>query len=237
MRRVVPMMVSSLALAAAAESPAAAQEPQPEPRTLTATGAGRVLLVPDEAELFLAVERARPTSRRARSAANRRVAAIRRTLRARGVRPADIRTAGVSVTRERVRRRRGRPARFRFRASAQLVVTAHDVDRLGALFDAAADVADDVYGPEFSFSDPSRGVMLATREALADARRRADDAAAQLGYRVTGVHSVDLDPLMGEFGSDDSESGAGGGAPTRLSPGRESFVALARVVYTIAPAT
>ena len=38
------------------------------------------------------------------------------------------------------------------------------------------------------------GRLLATRAALADARRRADDAAAVVGMRITGVRTVSLDP-------------------------------------------
>ena len=110
---------------------------------------------------------------------------------------------------------------------------------LGRLIDAVADAgADDVFGPEFSFTDPSQGGVLATRAALADARRRADDAAAQLSPRITGIQSIDLNPIADEFGgSDDS---AGGGAleegRTRVSPGRESFFSLVRVVYAVVPA-
>ena len=111
---------------------------------------------------------------------------------AQGIEPRSIRTGGISVIRERVRARRGRPARTRYRASAELVILSRDIPRLGRVIDAAADTGADVFGPEFGFSDPSQGNILATRAALADARRRADDAATQLGLRVTGVQSVDL---------------------------------------------
>jgi hypothetical protein len=99
-----------------------------------------------------------------------------------------------------------------------------------------------VFGPEFGFSDPSQGTILANRAALADARRRADDAAAQLGQRITGIQSVDLAPgLGGGFGGDDSESGGGGGerlgGSTDVLPGEREFVTVVKVVYTVAPAT
>ena len=116
-------------------------------------------------------------------------------------------------------------------------MVSHDVPGLGRLIDAVADTGVDVFGPEFGFSDPTLGTILATRAALADARRRADDAAAQLGRRVTGVHSVDLAPgLGGGFGGDDSESG-GAGESIDVLPGEREFVAVVRVLYTVAPAT
>jgi uncharacterized protein YggE len=158
-----------------------------------------------------------------------------------GIDPQAIQTSGVSISRERRRARRGRPARVRFRASSELKVLSRDVPGLGRLIDAVADTGVDVFGPEFGFSDPSQGSILATRAALADARRRADDAAAQLGQRVTGVHSVDLAPGVGDSsGGDDSGSPASGGAgegSTRVLPGVEEFVAVVKVVYTVAPAT
>lgn len=82
--------------------------------------------------------------------------------------------------------------------------------------------------------DPSRGTMLATRAALADARRRADDAAARLGLRITGIRSVDLAPLQSGAYEESAGSGAGGSSPTRISPGRQEFSATVRVVYTVA---
>jgi uncharacterized protein len=237
------LMVGTMVLVTAALGAAPAAAQQADPQTLAAAGVGRAFLVPDQAEIFLGVDRVRPTSRRARAVVNRRIAAIRRAVLRAGVEPRSIRTSGISITRDRVRPRRGRPGRIRYFASAQLVVLTRDIPGLGRLIDAAADAGADVFGPEWGFSNPSQGDMLATREALADARRRADDAAAQLGLRVTGIQSVDLAPGLGDgdFGGDDSgERAAGGGGPekeTRVLPGEEEFVAVVKVVYTVAPAT
>lgn len=233
---VVTMVLITAAVAAA---PAAAQG-QPEPQTLAAAGVGRAFLVPDQAELFVSVARVRPTSRAARAEVNRRIGAARRAILRQGIDPQAIQTSSVSVSRQRRRIRRDGPVRIRFRASSQLTVVSRDVPGLGRLIDAIADTGVDVFGPEFGFSDPSQGDMLATRSALADARRRADDAAAQLGMRVTGIQSVDLEPGLGVgFGSDDSgEGGAqGGDESTEVLPGLEEFTAVVKVVYTVAPAT
>ena len=236
--RTLTVVTMILIAAAASAAPAAAQGAE-EPQTLAAVGVGRAFLVPDQAEIFLSADRTAPTSRRARAAVNRLMRAARRAMLRSGVEPEAMRTSGISVSRERIRARRGRRARVRFRASSELVVLTRDVPGLGALIDAAADTGVNVFGPDFGFSDPSQGDILATRAALADARRRAEDAAAQLGQRITGVRSTDLAPEFGGRGSGggDSESGAGGGGPTRVLPGEQEFVAVVRVVYTVAPAT
>ena len=236
MRRFMAAAVSVATVvgAAAAASPAPAQEVA-EPQTLAAVGVGRVLVRPDVAEVYVSVRRTAPTARRARRNANRRVAAIRRAALALGVTAENVRTVSVSISRRHLRARRGRPARTVYSAAADLTVTVRDVDRVGRVVDGLADAGGNVYGPEFSISDPSQPQMEATRAALADARRRADDAAAQSGFRITGIRSIDLSPGFGGFGGDQSEA-AGGEFGTRIQPGRQAVVATVRVVYTVAPA-
>jgi uncharacterized protein YggE len=236
--RTLTVVTMVLITAAVGAAPAAAQDAE-EPPTLAVAGIGRAFLVPDQAEIFLAASRVRPSSRSARAAVNRRMNAARRAMLRAGIDAQAMRTSGISVSRERFRRRRRGPVRIRFRASSELVVLSRDVPGLGKLIDAAADTGVDVFGPDFGFSDPSQGSVLATRAALADARRRADDAASQLGQVITGVKSVDLAPELGG-GSEDEEAGGGatgGGDSTRVLPGEQEFVAIVRVVYTVAPAT
>ena len=118
------------------------------------------------------------------------------------------------------------------------------VATLAPLIDAVADAgADQIGDPEFGFADPSAGRTLATRAALADARRRADDAAAVAGLRITGVRSVNLDPGLRRGASTTGLrqhrrlGAARSRRPTTVSPGTRDFVERVRVIYTAAPAT
>jgi uncharacterized protein YggE len=236
--RTLTVVTMVLITAAVSAAPAAAQTAA-EPQTLAAAGVGRAFLVPDQAEIFVTASRVRPTSRGARAEVNRLMRAARRALARQGIEEQAIRTTGIAIERERRRARRGRPARVVFRAAAELVVLSRDVSSLGRLIDAVADTGVDVFGPQFGFSDPTQGSVLATRAALADARRRADDAAAQLGQRITGIQSVDLAPGLGGggFGGDDAAGGGGAEGSTEVLPGEREFVAVVKVVYTVAPAT
>ena len=193
MRRFVAAAVSVATVMGVAATPAPAQDVA-EPQTLAAVGVGTVLVRPDVARVFVSIRRVAPTARGARRLANRRVAAIRRAALALGVTAENVRTVGVSISRQRRRARRGRPARTVYFASSDLTVTVRNVDRVGRVVDGLADAGGDVYGPEFSVSDPTRPTMEATRAALEDARRRADDAAARTGHRITGIRSIDLAP-------------------------------------------
>jgi len=166
------------------------------------------------------------------------MAAVLKAVKAGGVAEPDIRTVGLTIQRERV----GKKRRIRYRAEQAIVVHVRAVAGLAPLIDAVAEAgADSIGDPEFGFADPSAGRTLATRAALADARRRADDAAAVAGLRITGVRTVDLDPQNDAGYSDSANSGSGGSAkadaPTTVSPGTQDFTELVRVVYTAAPAS
>jgi uncharacterized protein YggE len=214
-------------------APAAAQTPVDTTPTIAADGRGTATLTPDIADFVAGVSRVAPTSTGARKIVNRRMAAVFRTLKAAGVADADIRTVGLSVRRERVKKR------VRYRAEQAIVIRVRAVAGLGALLDKVASAGADAVGePDFGFADPSAGRLLATRAALADARRRADDAAAVVGMRITGVRSVSLDPESESFEGDAEPQSAAGGsddsASTRVEAGTQQFSERVRVVYTAA---
>jgi uncharacterized protein YggE len=211
------------------------------PSTLSVDGSGLALVTPDVATLSLSVARSAATSRSALSAANRRTNLVVAALRAAGVSAAAVQTNSIDVARGSVRVGPRKRRVTRFTATESLTARITDIRSVGRVLDAAIGAgADSIDGPSFSFSDPSAGKVQATRAALADARRRADDAAAALGYRVTGVQSVDLDPqptpitTAGGTGSAPTAT-ARPTTPTNVRPGAEEVDASVHVVYTIAP--
>ena len=162
---------------------------------------------------------------------------------------ADVRTLAVPTD---AQPGQAASAARRTRASPRVSpwsIVVRDVAKIGPLIDAASDAgADDIEGPDFGFADPSAGRLLATRAAIADARRRADDAAAQTGLRIVSVRSVVLAPDDGRerraaarFGSSNALQPASGGdeessdAPTTVSAGDRQFVERVRVVFNAVP--
>jgi uncharacterized protein len=211
------------------------------PSTLSVDGSGSVMVTPDVASLSVSVARSAPRSAAALSAANRRVGAIVAAVRAAGVPKAGIQTNSIDVSGQTVRvgpRRHRRRVR-RYTATESLSITSR-TSIVGRVIDAATRAgADSINGPDFSFSDPSAGAVAATNAALADARRRANAAAASLGYHVTGVQSVNLNP-QSTVVSPVSAGGAAPGAtsapttPTKIHPGAVEVDATVAIVYTIA---
>lgn len=245
MRTAFAAGLAFLALAA----PAAAQTPTPTPDTtptVAADGVGIAALQPDIGSFTVLVAERGRTSASARNAANKVVRAITQAATGAGVAAGDIRTLAVNINRSRVKPKR-RPAYTQYMARQYLSFTIRDVNKVGPLMDTASEAgAEDIEGPEFGFVDPSAGRLLATRAAIADARKRADDAAAQVGLRVTGVRSVVLAPdndgsgggdglnaLSG--GEEEPASGGGGEPPTSVAFGTRQFVERVRVIFTAAP--
>jgi uncharacterized protein len=212
------------------------------PSTLSVDGSGSVMVTPDVASLSVSVARSAARSSAALSAANLRVGAIVAAVRAAGVPSVGIQTDSIDVSGETVRvgpRQHRRRVR-RYKATESLSITS-TTSIVGRVIDAATRAgADTIDGPDFSFSDPSAGVVAATNAALADARRRADAAAATLGYSVTGVQSVDLNP-QSTLVPPVSAGGTAPGpvstptTPTNIHPGAEEVDATVAIVYTIAP--
>ncbi len=241
-------LAAVLTLAAALAAPGAAHAQEPE-RTLGVQGLGEVELAPDVGTFEAVVRRTAATSAAARGSANVRLVSIVGRLRAIGVPRTDITTTSVSLFRERYRLRKGGPLKVRYTASGAFAVRVQDVEQVGRALDVAADAgATGIDGPRFSFSQARRteGRLAAERAALADARRRADEAAASQGQRVTGVRSIELDPgsapgpqPVDSAGQEASVSAAAPSrpvAPTPVLPGRETFSSTVRVVYVLQPA-
>jgi uncharacterized protein YggE len=212
------------------------------PSTLSVDGSGSVKVTPDLASLSVSVTRSATRSAVALSAANLRVGAIVAAIRETGVPKAGIQTDSIDVSRGtgRVGPRKHQHRVTRYTATESLSITS-TTSIVGRVIDAATRTgADSINGPDFSFSDPSAGVVAATNAALADARRRGNAAAASLGYRVTGVQSVDLNPQPTVV-APGSAGGAAPGAtstpttPTKIHPGAEEVDATVAIVYTIAP--
>ncbi|MHB8690834.1 MAG: SIMPL domain-containing protein [Solirubrobacteraceae bacterium] len=210
--------------------------------TLAVQGNGRVFLKPDVASLTLTVTRTAPTAKQALGAANTRVDLIVNAIRALGVPASGIQTQSVNTSGGTVlvgpKHHKHRVHRFTASETLQVTTTTQLV---GPVIDGATrNGADSISGPNFSFSDPSAGAIAATNAALTDARKRADAAAATLGYKVTGVESVNLDPgssfvAAGSGGAASTPAPAGKTAPTNVSAGTQEVDAQVQVVYTIAP--
>ncbi|MGI8802403.1 MAG: SIMPL domain-containing protein [Solirubrobacteraceae bacterium] len=220
---------------------AQAEAAAPSPSTISVTGIGAVLIAPDVADISIAVRSGAFSATRARSQANVRTRRVLAAIVMLGVDRGAIQTSGITLERTSTIARRGHPARAFYTASNSLSVHLTRLALVGPVIDAAtAAGADSIDGPSYAFANPSQGRGLATQAALADARARADAAAAATGYHVTGVQSIDIDPQAADAGPQPlaSAPAAANGkatATTPVSPGRLEVDSTVRVVYSMAP--
>ena len=162
------------------------------PSYLRFTGTGIVTAAPDTALITVTTTGEAATSKEAldeSSVAMKAVLARLQGLKQPEIADADVQSQGVSSYRD------GTGERLHH-ASNSVQVTLHDPNAAGAVIAAAnAAGAEQVGGPTFALEDRSAAASEAIREAIADARLRADAAAADMGVRVTRLVSLsDVEP-------------------------------------------
>src|SRR3954471_14486061 len=242
MRRIAPLLLP-LALLVPVSSATAAD---PVPSTLSVVGEGTARLAPDLAVVVVSFERRRKDAVAARNSVNTRSQRLISSATALGVDRKEIQTAAITLDRAVLRPlKKGGKQRIRYTAKGLVTVRVLDVDVTGKLLNAATTAgATSIDGPNFDFSDPTAGQAAAEKEAVENARKRADAAAALVGQKVVGVQSLDLNPNSSEPTPDASQVAAGTApspkksttpTPTPVSAGQEEFSATVTAVFLIAP--
>jgi uncharacterized protein len=158
------------------------------------TGGGDITMRPDRGAISFSTRGTGATLAEAQDAAGGTMRALIRKLRSDGVARSDMRTEGISGG--------ARPRDGDFVADQSLTVTVRDLSKTGRLLaDGAASGAQSDYGVDFSIGNQHHAYDAAIRAAIADARSKADAAAAAAGLHVSGVVSVDESqgqPFFGE---------------------------------------
>ena len=237
----VPALALALAAALAAPAlPARADTAAAAlPRTIVVTGEGRAEAVPDMATVTLGMTAEAPTAAEALRATSEAITKALAVLDAAGIEARDRQTTGLSLSPVWDYGRDGsRPPRITgYRASNGLAVRVRDLSGLGALLDAVvADGANQLAGLTFSLSDPVPAMDAARRNAVADARRKAELYAEAAGVglgpliRLSEAGTVTPRPM-----SMRSEMVLADAAPVPIAEGEVALRATVELVFEIAP--
>ena len=159
--------------------------------TIVVSGTGRVAVQPDVADLRLGVTVAKPTVEAARGEAAATMDAILRAVDGAGVARADVRTAMLSVQ-PRYDYRDGRaPVLTGYEIANVVEVSVRDLSTLGDVIDATLTAgATSMDALSFRLADPRPAEREARRQAMAEARSRADVLAEAAGVTVQGVSDI-----------------------------------------------
>jgi uncharacterized protein YggE len=175
---------------------AAAQEPQVsvpavQGTLLSVNAEGMVEGRPDMATVNLGVTTEGQTAQAALQENARRMQALTQALRRAGIAERDIQTSNVSVYPQQQYREGQAPLITGYQANNSVTAKVRNIDNTGRVIDAAvAAGGNTVNGVSFSYQDPDAQMDAARRDAIAEARRRADLYASALNMRVVRIVAV-----------------------------------------------
>jgi uncharacterized protein len=196
---------------------------------ITVTGTGHVQTIPDEAEFSVGVTTKGQTAREALAANSARMRALIEALKGAGVADRDVQTQDVSVSAN--YEANGKEGGYSARNSLSVRIT--ELDRAGAILDAASRAgANEVYGPSLSQSDREGLEARALKDAVANARKRAEALADAAGVSLGDVTAISEQSqpdgpvfAMAERAAADSK--------VPIEPGREEITASVTVTFAI----
>lgn len=210
--------------------PALAQEPL---RQITVNGEGMTSAAPDLAWVNVGVQHRAATAAEAVALMSEGMAAVLAELDAEGVAPADIQTGQLSLYPNYADSSYDSSGEVTgFTASIAVDVRVRDLDRVGAILDAVvSDGANTFGGIRFDLTDPSGAYDEARREAVADARAKAELYAEAAGVTLGDLVSLSENGFFAApvFAAPRLE--AADSVP--IAPGEVSYSASVVMIYTI----
>jgi len=158
---------------------------------LSISASGSSEAVPDMATLSLGVATEGQTAQAAVAENARRMNALIQALRRAGIAERDIQTTNVSVYPQQQYRDGQAPLITGYQANNSVSARIRNIDHVGRVVDAAvAAGGNTVNGVSFSHEDPEAQMDIARRDAIAEARRRAELYANALGMSVARIVAV-----------------------------------------------
>ncbi|NHB77525.1 SIMPL domain-containing protein [Rhodobacter calidifons] len=160
-------------------------------RTISVTGTGTVEAAPDMATLMIGVTTQGDTAAAALAANTAATDAVIARLTASGIEARDMQTSNLSINPNWTGYDSSAPRISGYVASNMLTVRVRKLDTTGAVLDAAvADGANTLNGLTFGLADPEPAYAEARKEAVADARAKAELLAGAAGVSLGAVLSI-----------------------------------------------
>ena len=210
---------------------------------LTVRGEGRVTGEPDVLRVTVGVEHREADPDDAISAMNTDIDAVIEALLAEGVAEEDLQTARLAIRPEIDRDRPdGTAETVGYRAQNTVEARVRDLDAVGSVLEAAIDAggeATTVQGVRFALADNEERLERARQEAVAEARRRAEQYADAAGValgaleEITELTSDRPQPVQDDVAAEVSEQAAAG---PRIEPGEEEVGVSVQVRWSLTEA-
>ena len=182
---------AAMVLAACAAAPEATAQSEPPARTISVNGEGRVTAPPDMAVISIGVRTDGANAAAALRANSEAMSASIKKLKSLGVADRDIQTSGLSINpRYNYEKNRSNPEIIGYTAANTVTVRLRDLEKAGAVIDQTVQSgANSLGGISFTFSEPQPLYDAARRDAVLQAKARAqllaDAAGVKLGHLLT----------------------------------------------------
>ena len=206
---------------------------------LTVGGSAQVRVVPDLAVVRLGVVRQAPTAEDAQNGVNGIAGGIVAALGDAGVQENQVQSSRLNLSPVYSRQRPAGnqpPSIVAYRAANTVTVRVEDLGRVGEVIDAALEAgANQLEGVSFELQDDLASRQAALRNAVAEARAKAEAMADALGVRLVSILSVNEGPFAIERPMMEMARAASlqQGVPTPVSPGEVSVAASVTIRYQI----
>ncbi|MCB1494771.1 MAG: SIMPL domain-containing protein [Bauldia sp.] len=219
--------------------PAIAEEPRIA--TLSAAGAGSVSVIPDIAIVTIGVVSRAETAREALDANNAELGKVIATILGGGIKERDVGTSGFSVNPI----YKGKPYRSStsdsdelprvvgYQVSNEVRVTIRDIAESGAVLDKVVTAgANRISGIQFDISDAKAPSDEALKQAIAEARSKAELMAEAAGVRLVRILDINASSGVPAFARAEMRA-ASDSVP--VMPGERQVTANANISWEIAP--
>jgi uncharacterized protein len=162
-------------------------------RSISISGHGEVRVVPDLAVVSIGVTTQANTAREALDGNTKSMKLLLDTLKKAGIETRDMATSNFSVgPRLDYGNNTGQPAKVvGYDVNNMVTITVRKIDDLGELLDVAVSTGSNtINGISFSVSKPDAMLTEARKEAVADARSKAETYAAAGGFKLGNIITI-----------------------------------------------
>lgn len=203
--------------------------------TFTVTGEGKAVVRPDIAVVNVGVQTNGSSVKQVQDELNRKSNSISEAVKRVGVKDADIQTSNYSIYPQ-YDYQSGTQRIIGYQASSNVTIKVRDIDRANEVIDGAtAAGANQVGGISFDVDDKSKAQNEAREKAVADVKRKAQDAARIAGFKLGKIVNYQESfgdqrppvPLMARVESDKAA------IPTQIEPGASEIVVTVSLSYEL----
>lgn len=203
--------------------------------TFSVSGEGKSTVQPDMAVASLGVQSRAPSAKNAQGELNKAINAVSDAIKKVGIDAKDIQTSNYSVYPIQDFRDNQQVV-IGYQATSNLTIKIRDMDRANAVIDAAtAAGANQIGGISFDVSDKTKVENEAREKAVAEAKKKAGDAARIAGFRLGKIvnYSEGFNgsprpmPLMARGEAKEA------GTSTQIEPGSSEITVTVTLSYEI----